>query len=254
MWVKERHNRIVALLEVNGQISINRLVTELNVSRESVRRDIIQLEEKGKLLRIHGGVTRTINSTEPPLKVRRRAQNEIKQRIASAAAQLVHPGMMCAVDAGSTTTAFAASLAGVPGITVVTNSIDVARIVRSVQKQAQVILLAGSFGIDVPATYGILAVEGIRRFRCDIAFFSPVALSTNNGASNYDLAEAEFARAMIDQAGQVVALADSTKIGSESRVTICPAGCIDILVTDEKADALEIRRLKDVGMGSVIIC
>ncbi|MFT4101793.1 MAG: DeoR/GlpR family DNA-binding transcription regulator [Burkholderiaceae bacterium] len=253
MWAKDRHHRIVALLAVNEQLSIDRLVDELKVSRESVRRDIVELEAAGKLKRVHGGVTRAENAAEPPFKARLRAHSDAKRRIGIAAARLVQPGILCAIDAGSTTAAFAAALASVHGVAIVTNSIDVAQTVRAVQKQADVVLLGGQIGADVPGTYGELTLAQMRRFSCDIAFFSPVAFSAERGASSYHLSEAEFAQAMIDGASKVVLLADASKLGEVSRVQICGCDRVDVLVTDKKASRQQLNALRAAGLKEVLV-
>src|SRR5690606_29490884 len=131
-----------------------------------------------------------------------------KQRIAKAAARLLKPGQCCFIDAGTTTAAFAVALAKIPGITVITNSFDVANAQRSMRPDADVLLLGGQLGKDVPATYGGLTLEQIGRFRPDFAIISPVGLHPERGATAYHLAEAEVARAMIAGADRLIVLAD----------------------------------------------
>ncbi|WP_321822587.1 MULTISPECIES: DeoR/GlpR family DNA-binding transcription regulator [unclassified Burkholderia] len=253
MWAKDRKHRIISLLAVNEHLSIERMVDALKVSRESIRRDIIELEADGKLQRVHGGVTRVPAEAEPPFKARLHANAEAKRRISVTAARLLEPGMICAIDAGSTTTAFAAALMTVPGISVVTNSIDVAATIRAGQSDADVILLGGVIGRDVPGTYGELTLSEMRRFTCDITFFSPVSLSAEKGATNYHLTEAELARAMIESSQKVVVLADSSKLGTTSRVQVCGCEQIDLLVTDPQATDAQLDALRGAGLAEVLM-
>jgi DeoR family transcriptional regulator, fructose operon transcriptional repressor len=200
VWAKDRYHRILSLLSVRGQVSNDLLIQELQVSRETIRRDILELEGAGQLKRVHGGVVSTATSPEPPFKTRVVASAAEKRRIALAAAALIQPGMLCAIDTGTTTLAFAEALAGIPNVSVVTNSFDVAATIRAAQANATIILLGGNFGVDAPGTFGKLAVSQMQQFLPDMAILSPVALDADYGATSYDLPEAELARA-IDRSG-----------------------------------------------------
>src|SRR5690606_5663723 len=113
MWAKDRHHRILALLATREQVSMENLAEEFGVSRETLRRDIVQLEAEAHLKRVHGGFMR-VDGTAPPFQSRMTTHAEAKRRIGAAAARLIQPGMMIAVDAGSTTMAFAEHLASIP--------------------------------------------------------------------------------------------------------------------------------------------
>jgi DeoR family transcriptional regulator, fructose operon transcriptional repressor len=252
VWAKDRYHRILSLLSVRGQVSNDLLIQELQVSRETIRRDILELEGAGQLKRVHGGVVSTATSPEPPFKTRVVASAAEKRRIALAAAALIQPGMLCAIDTGTTTLAFAEALAGIPNVSVVTNSFDVAATIRAAQANATIILLGGNFGVDAPGTFGKLAVSQMQQFLPDMAILSPVALDADYGATSYDLPEAELARAMIDRATKLMLLADHTKLGEMSRVGLCGCDEIDILVTDRRADPADLSALKSKGVGQIV--
>ena len=252
MWAKDRHHRIISLLSVRDRISIDELIADLGVSRESVRRDIAVLESEGKLIRFYGGVARPPPEGEPPLKARMQANSDAKRRIGEMASRLIMPGMLCAVDSGSTTHAFAKSLATVPGITVVTNSINIATLISAVPG-SDLILVGGRVRLDMPGTYGELAMAEMARYRPDIAFFSTVALDAEYGASSFHLPEAEFARAMLANAKRVVMLADSSKLGTLNRVQICECKRIHTLVTDKRAKASHLDSLRASGIAEILL-
>jgi DeoR family fructose operon transcriptional repressor len=253
MWAKDRHHRILSLLSVRGRLGNVSLMQELQVSRETVRRDIRELEAEGRLKRVHGGVVSANAPTEPPFRTRMRAYAAEKQRIAQAAAALVKPGMLCAIDTGTTTLAFAMALANVPNISVVTNSFDVAATIRAAQARATIVLLGGSFGVDAPGAFGKTAVAQMQQFLPDLAILSPVALEAESGATSYDIAEVELARAMIDRSARLMVLADRSKLGAQSRVGLCRCDEIDVLVTDRRADAAHISALKDRGVAEIAL-
>ncbi|SAK79854.1 alkaline phosphatase [Caballeronia glebae] len=250
MWQKDRHQRIRALLSMLGRVSNERIMAELCVSRETVRRDLLDLEEAGALRRVHGGAVPS--GDEAPITERARANVRAKAAIARAAIGIVHDGQTVFVDAGTTTAILADELAKLANLTIVTNSVDVALRLRGasepgerVRAMNEVILLGGMLSERAAATTGATTVLDIRRYRADLAMLSPVGIDRQHGASNFDRAEAEIARAMVENADRVAILADHSKIGQRSRITFCAPREIDILVTDRKSgEAADFRALK----------
>ena len=262
MWAKDRHHRIVSLLAVNDRISTDRLIDELKVSRETIRRDIVSLEAAGQLRRVHGGVecaSQVEHVINQPLK----ARTEAKRCIALAAVRLIKPGMMIAIDTGTTTLAFASALASVPNVSVITNSIGVAQMLVATNHDAKVVLLGGRIakvvlpggriGGDLTATFGPLTIEEMSRFSPDMAVFSPVAFSASHGATSFHQAVAEFGRTMIQRSSRVVMLADHAKLGATSRVLLCDCSQIDVLVTDRRASKEILDELKAAGVKDILI-
>jgi DeoR/GlpR family transcriptional regulator of sugar metabolism len=215
------------------------LADDLGVSRETVRRDLLSLEAEGLLHRVHGGAVSASAASEAPFERRRRQRWPEKIAIGRMAARLVREGDIVFVDAGTTTLAFAEALASLDRIKVVTNSIGVAQ-----RLGPKAVLLGGEISSDVPATFGELALDGIERFLAETAFISPVAVDAASGAMNYALNEAEIARAMIRRSRRTVLLADHSKIGKASRVSVCRLDEVDVLVTDSDADLPDIKVLR----------
>jgi len=252
MWPKDRHHLILSKLAATERLSIEMLMEDLQVSRETVRRDILELEAAGKLRRVHGGVERVGLPAEPPFEERKVVNAAAKRRIALAAARLVQPGMLVAIDAGTTTVAFANAIANIPNVCVVSNSNDVVRAILAARPDADVILIGGRVVPQVPGTHGAFAISQLRRFAPDLGIFSPVAIHPERGATDYHLVEAEFARAIVEASKRVVALADNTKIGAVSRVEICDCRDIDILVTDRGVEADRLTSIRSAGLAEII--
>ncbi len=232
MWAEERHRRIVSHLMTAGHIEAETLTALLQVSKETIRRDLLHLETQGMLRRVHGGAVSAEPDAEKPFSVRRRAWVDAKRQIAAAAARLVRPGQCCFIDAGTTTALLAEALTEIADITVITNSVEVAMTLRAANRAADVVLLGGSISLDVPATYGELTLSEIARFHADLAIVSPVGIDRGAGLTYYHVGEAEVARAMFRNAGRHMILADHSKLGCTSRVVICPCAEVDVLVTD----------------------
>ncbi|MEF7616083.1 DeoR/GlpR family DNA-binding transcription regulator [Aquincola sp. MAHUQ-54] len=242
MLQEERFLRIRSLLATFARVSVDRIVQDLEVSRETVRRDLVQLEDLGELRRVHGGAVAMGAEPEPPLAVRLAARQKEKRAIAKAAVALLQPGQTVFLDTGSTNAIFAEELATLCGMVVVTNSLNIALKLANAgegrDSRNQTLLLGGEIDAKTQATYGEAAIEEIHRFRADVALLSPVGLHAKHGAMSFEHHEAAIARAMAAQAQQVVILADHSKIGQASRVTYAKPADIDVIVTDAGAGPL----------------
>lgn len=237
MWQKDRLHRIRSLLATYHRVTTDRIAAELKVSRETVRRDLIELESQGELQRVHGGAV--LDDAEPPFAERTQTHVRAKKAIARQAALAVRSGQTLFLDAGSTTSILAEELSRLSGLTVITNSFDVAVHMGAAEANAarrnRVIVLGGDFGHSLPATFGATTILEIHRYRADVALLSPVAVDAEYGASSFDHQEADVARAMVANADRVAILADHSKLGRVSRVGYCPGNALGQLVTDKKA-------------------
>lgn len=243
MWSHERQAKILEKLTADNKVSTVQLAQNFGISRETARRDLIEMEQSGQLRRVHGGAVSTVSDIdpEPPFSQRLVQFAEDKDAIGRTACDLVPEGSTCFIDAGTTTIAFARHLAARGNIRVITNSIEIAQIIAR-GRDCETLLLGGRPHTDVPATYGEMTLSEIDRFLGDFAVISPVGLHLARGASDYELHEAEIARAMMRRSKECVMLCHSSKIGIESRVGICRIDEIDHLVTDASAEAISLPR------------
>ena len=255
MWAEERQQQILGMLARDTRVEADALSDRLAVSRETIRRDLKRLEEAGLLRRTHGGAIAAPTGTESSFVERLAFHAEEKAAIARAAASLVAPGESCFVDAGSTTRSFAQALSTIRGVSVITNSVDVALALRAGQPDAEVLLLGGVLGRDVPATFGGVATEQLAGLRADVAFISPVGIDREAGVSYYDLGEAELARMMLRHARRRVVLADASKIGVVSRSVVLPCNDVDVLVSDyplaDELASFGVKSFVYAGQGGV---
>lgn len=240
MLQEERHRRLRSLLASFQQLTTERIAVDLGVSRETVRRDVLELEALGELRRVHGGVIATGSKPEPPLNERANVRLKEKRAIARAAARLLEPGQTLFLDGGSTTvSAFAEELTSLSGLTIITNSFEVALKLTAFDgvgaPRHDVVMLGGRPSSGVAATYGETTVAEIHRYLADWAFLSPVGIDAEQGAMSYEHHEAAVARAMVAQAKRIAILADHSKIGQVSRVTFCPIDAMDVLVSNVQA-------------------
>ncbi|MCZ4059675.1 DeoR/GlpR family DNA-binding transcription regulator [Pantoea sp. LMR881] len=236
MLQETRLHRIRALLTTLSQVSTERIIKELGISRETARRDIIEMEALGLARRVHGGLVAIDTPPEPPLIVRRAAQAKEKRAIALAAAQLLQPGQTLFLDAGSTTTVLAEILRTMSGLTILTNSLQAALALSAGEEHEtlnnQVILLGGTMGAGAQHTRGEITVGEIYRYRADVALLSPVGIDAKSGATSFHPHEAAIARAMVQQSNQCFLLADHSKMGVVSRTVYASSSEISLLITD----------------------
>jgi len=253
MWLQERHQRIMQLLQAHHRVSTDTLADEFCVSRETIRRDLLELEGAGHVQRVHGGAVLPHPAPEEPFQERMSLHRNAKKAIAKLAAALIEPGQCVLIDAGTTTSVFARELVKVPDVMIVTNSVDIMTTAHLSGHAPQILLLGGRVVSDVPGTYGELTLSEIARFNADVAVVSPVALHSRQGATDYDVHEAEVARAMIANAHRVMMLADHSKLETTSRVHYCDPNQIDILVTSAGAEAEDLEALRKNGVGDIVV-
>lgn len=257
MWQAERHQRIRALLGTFGQVGVDRIVTELGVSRETVRRDLKELEEAGVLRRIHGGIVPVQAEGEAPYPERAGLHLREKRAIAEACLRFISPGQTLIIDAGSTTACLSEQLAGLSGLLVFTNSVEVAANLgtdASRARQNRVILLGGDFISAPPSTQGMTTLAAIASIRADLAFSSPYGLSAADGATSMVLEEAEVARAIYASAARRILLADGSKLGRRGRICYATADEPDHIVMDAAAaQSLHFTDLRKLA-GNRLIC
>lgn len=245
MYAAERQRRIFDLARRKGRVSVSGLARELDVTTETIRRDLDLLDEQGVLRRVHGGavVAEHVALTETGLAAREPANAAQKSRIAAAAMEFL-PGPTGSVlmDAGTTTARLAAMLTPESARTVITGSVPVAG--QLISNGLGIQLLGGRVRGITGAAVGSDTVAAIARLRSDVAFLGVNGLSVGHGLSTPDPEEAAVKAALVGAARQVVVLADSSKIGAEFLVSFAAISDVDVLITDEAiadSDRLEVE-------------
>jgi DeoR family glycerol-3-phosphate regulon repressor len=220
------------MMAANDQITVNRLAAQLDVSKETIRRDLRELAERRLLRKVHGGAVTTQTAHESDFSLRVTQQRVEKQRIAECAAALFAPGDSLFIDAGTTTAIFAGELAKRSGLTIITNAVDVAARLWHGGGRNRVHLLGGEYRGDPAESVGPQTIEQITTFRADHAVLTIGAVDADGGFLDFDMDEAKIAAAMVRQAGAVTVLADSSKLGRLALVKVCDLKEVARLVTD----------------------
>lgn len=215
-----RQSEILKSVRLKGACSIVELANDLRVSEETIRRDVRPMAAEGMLLRNHGRVVSPERIRETPFQSRMQEQKDEKQRIAIAAASLIKDGDSLIIDSGTTTSYVAKALSEHSNLVVVTNSIDIAYSL-SVRNGNRVYMVGGRLRNADGASLGPSAVDFVEQFTVQHAILSIKAINVEHGLMNAYLSEAEFSRAVVQQAETVTVVADHTKFGQKSFVSVC---------------------------------
>ncbi len=234
-----RKAELAAYVAEMGQVTVARLAKRFDVSADTIRRDLDQLDTDGVLIRTHGGAVSLSAFPRPDtgLEVRARVQSAAKDQIGALAAGLVSDGSSLLINAGTTTLALVRHLRDHRDLTIATNSLALpAEISSKVFRDLYV--FGGAVRVAAQATVGpvafpVMAGGGEVDIRCDIALICVGAVGHESGYSTSNLGEAAMMSEMMSRAGQVAVLADSTKFGRRLFAQVAELGRADWFVTDQ---------------------
>lgn len=244
-----RHKAILGEVTSTGSCAVADLARRLDVSGETIRRDIKRLASQGLLRKVHGGATLPGPLHEASFTQRMGENAAAKEAIARAAAAHVADGDTLAFDTGTTTAYVARALADRRDLLVVTNSLEIGRTLAGRgDRGARVLMAGGELQAELGAALGPTAVEFVSQFRVRTAFLSAGAIDAEGGLTDYDLAEAEFSRALIAAAERVFVVADHSKFGKRALVRACDIEAIDMLITDKEPPPDLARKLEQAGV------
>lgn len=248
LYAEERQERIVAEAREAGRVEVAELALALDVTPETIRRDLTALERRGLLRRVHGGAIPAERlGFEPALDTRRTVMTAEKERIAKAALAFVPDEGAILLDAGTTTARLAEALPTDRELTVVTNALDIAvRLAR--QPNLTVLTLGGRVRGRTLAAVDVWALEILRSTYVDVAFLATNGVSVRRGLTTPDPTEAAVKRAMIAASRRVVLLADHTKTATDHLVRFGDVDDLDVLVTDTGIDSAVSAELEGVGI------
>lgn len=227
----KRHRAILTLLQQDGTVTISDLARKLDVSLETVRRDIKPLAREGTIVKMHGAVSLPSIIGEAPFEKRMRENSEAKRSIAMAMAATVRDGDSIMLDTGTTTSFLARELLGHRRLTVITNSSDIARTLSTVNDN-RVYMAGGELRSDNGAAFGVSAIEFVSRFSVTHSVISTGAVDAVSGIMDFDLEEAEFARMVISRGRRSVVITDHSKFGRQGLVKVCDFVDLNEIVTD----------------------
>jgi DeoR/GlpR family transcriptional regulator of sugar metabolism len=235
MLAQERRDAILNALVRSSQARVDRLAATLEVSATTIRRDLRHLDREGLIEKVRGGaiLPRRI-SREPHFVAARRMNSGAKTAIALAAVQFVKERTTIGLSAGTTTWLVALHLRDFRELGFVTNSMNVALVLENGGSDS-IIVAGGHFRTPSDALVGPLAEQTLRRLHTDLLFIGAHSIDATAGLTTPNISEAETNRVLIANAQQVIAVADSSKLGRVALASFAALEDIDVLITDSGA-------------------
>lgn len=228
MLKDERQHWILDKLNTQKKVSLVALSQELNVSYDSIRRDIIELEERGLLKKVHGGA---ISNSYLPMRVRQAMgiPNTEISSIAKKAQQLLCHGQIILMDGGTTNLYIAEQLPRDLELTIITNSTQLATSLSNHPK-AEVILLGGTFHKRYQITMGSQTSAQLQHFRADLYFMGVVGIHPYSGLTIRHYEESQLKRQMMAVADKTVVCATLDKVNNVEAYQVCQLTDVDIMI------------------------
>ena len=224
----ERQFKIRQLLQERPKIKISDLADYFQTSSETIRKDIIELEDSKIIKKEHGYALLLEEPDEMPISLRNQEYIDEKRQIMKKACAFIKEGMVVYLDAGSTCQAGIPFLQSIQNITIVTNSIFVAY--KCARLDMHVILIGGNISNNAYRSYGSLASETIDYIHIDVAILGTKGIKDNDGFTTYEN-EYGLKRHIIQQSEKIIVVADQSKFNTQPEYTYCKFKEVDIFIS-----------------------
>lgn len=246
MLAAQRKDLILSTLRSEGRVVAKDLAAELELSEDTIRRDLRELAAEGLLHRVHGGAL-PASPAVADFGVRTTIGAGAKAEVARAAAALVRPGQTVAIDGGTTARELARRLPPDLRATVVTHSPTIA-VELAGHPTVEVIIVGGRlFKHSVVAT-GALAHEAIGRISADVFFLGVTGVHPVAGLTTGDAEEAAIKRAWVERSAETYVLGSGEKIGAASAFEVVPLAAVTAVLTDAAAPERGVADLRAAGI------
>jgi DeoR family transcriptional regulator, aga operon transcriptional repressor len=256
----QRLDAVMSLLTERGQIEVDDIVDELEVSPATARRDLDALAAQQLLTRTRGGAAAHSVAYDLPVRYKNERHAPEKIRIARAASALVPLGAVVGLTGGTTSTAIAGELGSrpdlmepspYPNLTVVTNAVNIA-VQLALRPQIKTVVTGG---VVHPRSYELVGpysdvVLGL--ITLDLAFIGVNGIDPVVGATVHDEREASVNALMAKRAARAVAVADSSKIGVRAFATLGDPSILTTLITDDGITAEQREAFAENGVDVII--
>lgn len=246
MLKKERQAYILHQVNLHNKVLSSSLCTEINVSEDTIRRDLQELSEEGKVIKVHGGaLSHSFNqvyfSTNGVY-----SQNQ-KKTIAQKAIGLISNGMFVLTSGGTTIIELARSLPPQLKATFISGSIP-AILEYMHHPNIEVILIGDKISKNSKITVGSEAIAKIKQVKADICFLGTNAIDVEHGITDNDWEVVQLKKAMIESSKKVVCLSIAEKVNSVQPIRVCGLDEIDLLITELPADDPVLKPYSDAGV------
>lgn len=226
---QRRHN-ILALLNEQGEVSVDNLARRFETSEVTIRKDLAALESNGLLLRRYGGAVtmpqELLGEAVTPVSV-------FKQAIARAAVQRIKEHARIIIDSGSTTAAMIPQLGLQPGLVVMTNSLNVASALSELEHEPILLMTGGTWDPHSESFQGQVAEQVLRSYDFDQLFIGADGIDLQRGTTTFNELLG-LSRVMAEVAREVIVMVESDKVGRKIPNLELPWGSVHTLITDDR--------------------
>lgn len=246
----EREKLISDRVRVIGKASVSELSELLNVSEVTIRNDLRNLEDRGELIRTHGGAVARMDMAPVFNDVRAGGAEDAKAAIARAACKLINPGDWVFLGSGSTCLVLAQAFAG-REVNVVTNNLMVA-LALSGSSKGQVVIPGGTlYDAPIPFLYGEAFETPLETMSFDIAFLGVMGIDHDSGYSFSSTIESALFAKVRRSAKQLVVVADSSKFGKTSFRAVRDLAIAETLITSGELSDAHRQWLQEAGVSLI---
>lgn len=247
MFQVERQQEIVELVLRNGSVDVAELAERFDVTTETIRRDLTDLQKARLIRRVHGGaVPGRGRLFEPKLEVRRGQNAEEKQRIAKLALEELPDRGSIMIDSGSTTAHLADLLPLDRELTVITNSVPVVQSLAA-SDHMEIMAIGGTLRKNTMAFVDAGGADILQGLTVDVVFMGCDGVSVERGFTTPYRDEVTIKRAMMASARRIVLMFDHSKIGNDQLLRFASIDEVDRIITGSEADESTVARLQEQG-------
>lgn len=229
--VQARHKSILDIARRTGRVTVEDLALELDVTPQTIRKDLNELCDRTLLSRVHGGAIITSGVDNLEYEARRLLAKEEKLAIGAAAAALIPDQASLFINIGTTTEEVAKALHRHKDLLVITNNLNVVDQLYQ-NPSIEVVVVGGRVRAVDRAAVGPFAVDFIRNFKVDFAVIGASAIDEDGALLDFDIHEVQVSQTIIQNARQVILVADGNKVGRPAPVRIGHLSDVDVFVTD----------------------
>lgn len=226
-----RHPEILEIARREGKVTVEGLATHFGVTLQTIRRDLTDLAEAGRLQRVHGGAVLTSGTSNIGYEERRSLHLEAKQAIARACAAEIPNGISLFLNIGTSTEAVAEELLQHENLMLVTNNMNVANIMVA-NPSCEIIVTGGQLRRADGGLVGNLAANTIRQFKFDLAVIGCSALDREGDLLDFDIQEVAVSQTILRQSRKTFLVSDHTKFARSAPARIASLADIDVFFTD----------------------
>lgn len=246
----DRIEKLEKFILDNKTASLDSLCQRFDVSKNTLRRDIDALCERGNIKKVYGGVVAVEKGQAvglKPFKERSAINSELKLSIAEKTAKMINDGDTLFIDTGSSTFPLVNLLKNLKDITIVTNSVPFIYHAMACDN-LNIIALPGTLNRSTDSLVGASTIESLKRFHVKKAIMACTGLSVEHGACNASFSEYEIKRTAMSICDEAFLLADNNKFGVTSMMSYAELNQFDHIITDKRpADAIT-RYLNESGV------